>query len=71
MPLQRSTHESAVDVPAIPATVQSGEAVDWPDPIAGFELVADEPALESSSVPRSPRKKPAPAEAPVGEEPQP
>jgi hypothetical protein len=39
--LQRSTHESPVDVPAVPATVWPGETVDWPDPIAGFEPVTD------------------------------
>lgn len=42
--LQRSTHEAPVDVPAIPATVEPGEVVDWPTPIAGFEPVTDEPA---------------------------
>lgn len=62
--LQRSTHEAAVDVPDIPATVQPGETVDWPHPIAGFELVADTPPAKSS-------KKAAPAVVPVGEEPQP
>jgi hypothetical protein len=51
-----------VDVPAIPATVQPGEAVDWPDPIAGFDAVADEAPAPSKS-----RK--AAAAAPSGEEP--
>lgn len=41
--LQRSTHESEVVVPAIPALVQPGEVVDWPDPISGFEKVEPEP----------------------------
>jgi hypothetical protein len=57
--LQRSTHESAVDVPAIPATVQPGETVDWPIPISGFEPVPDPPKS----------KKAAPS-ARAGEEPQ-
>lgn len=47
--LQRSTHEAPVDVPAIPATVQPGETVDWPDPIAGFEPVADEPTPSATN----------------------
>ncbi|MDJ0342292.1 hypothetical protein QMK19_03700 [Streptomyces sp. H10-C2] len=58
MPLQRSTHESPVDVPDIPATVQPGEVVDWPHPIAGFEVVdppepaAPEPAAQTKSSPK-------------------
>lgn len=67
--LQRSTHEAPVDVPAIPATVQPGEVVDWPDPIAGFEPVPDEPAAEVEPAPKS-RRKPAPEPAPTGEEPK-
>lgn len=65
--LQRSTHSSPVDVPAIPATVQPGETVDWPDPIAGFEPVPDAP---SPSPEPAPVKKKAAPSAPVGEEPQ-
>ncbi|MBD0743603.1 hypothetical protein [Streptomyces sp. CBMA152] len=69
--LQRSTHEAAVDVPDIPATVQPGETVDWPHPVAGFESVEDAPAPEAEA-PKTPRsKKAAPAPAPTGEEPQP
>lgn len=50
--LQRSTHESAVDVPAIPATVQPGETVDHPDLIAGFEPVVETPAdVDPAQVP--------------------
>jgi hypothetical protein len=74
--LQRSLHEAPVDVPAIPATVGPGEVVDWPIPISGFEELAaeetearppaDPPAAPSKTV----RKKAAPAEVPVGEEPQ-
>ncbi|MEV8324509.1 hypothetical protein [Kitasatospora sp. NPDC056731] len=52
--LQRSLHESPVDVPAIPATVAPGQIVDWPTPIAGFEPVPTEPA--SVSVSKSTRK---------------
>jgi hypothetical protein len=37
--LQRNPHPFALDVPAIPATVQPGDTVDHPDPIAGFEPV--------------------------------
>jgi hypothetical protein len=46
--LQRSTHESAVDVPAIPATVEPGETVDWPIPISGFEPVPDPPKKKAT-----------------------
>lgn len=63
--LQRSTHESAVDVPAIPATVLPGETVDWPDPIAGFEPVADAPPPSPEPTP----KKKAASPATIGEEP--
>lgn len=35
--LQRNPHPYALDVPAIPATVQPGDTVDHPDLIAGFE----------------------------------
>lgn len=69
---QRSTHEAPVDVPAIPATVEPGEVVDWPDPIAGFEPVDDGPApapASSDSAPKS-RRKSAPESAPAGEEPK-
>ncbi|MEV5944447.1 hypothetical protein [Streptomyces sp. NPDC051994] len=62
--LQRSTHEAAVDVPDIPATVQPGDTVDWPIPIAGFEPVEDE-------APKTARKKATSADAAsTGEEPQ-
>lgn len=64
--LQRSTHESPVDVPAIPATVWPGETVDWPNPIAGFEPVPDAP---SPSPEPTPKKKATPASAATGEEP--
>lgn len=67
--LQRSTHEAAVDVPDIPATVQPGDTVDWPHPIAGFEPVEDAPPAETDA-PKTPRsKKAAPEPAPTGEEP--
>jgi hypothetical protein len=52
--LQRSTHDGPVIVPAIPATVEPGEVVDWPDPIAGFEPVEDpqpEPEPEAPAKP--------------------
>lgn len=71
---QRSTHEAPVDVPDIPATVQPGEIVDWPTPIAGFEPVPDEPTppeADTSTKTSTRSKKAAPDPAPVGEEPQP
>lgn len=66
--LQRSTHESPVDVPAIPATVWPGETVNWPDPIAGFEPVPD--TAPTPSPEPTQKKKAAPAAA-TGEEPTP
>ena len=68
--LQRSTHEAPVDVPDIPATIQPGEVIDWPHPIAGFEPVkaqgpADRPDLD---VPKSPKKKADSPAAAAGEE---
>lgn len=66
--LQRSTHEAAVDVPDIPATVQPGETVDWPLPIAGFEPADEAPPAETEA-PKPARKKAAPESAPTGEEP--
>jgi hypothetical protein len=65
--LQRSTHESPVDVPAIPATVWPGETVDWPDPIAGFEPVPD--TAPSPSPEPTPNRKKAVQPATSGEEP--
>jgi hypothetical protein len=66
--LQRSTHESPVDVPAIPATVQPGESVDWPAPIAGFEPVPDQaPPPSPEPVPSNRKKAASPAAS--GEEP--
>jgi hypothetical protein len=41
--LQRNPHPYALDVPAIPATVQPGDTVDHPDLIAGFEPAEPEP----------------------------
>lgn len=64
--LQRSTHESPVDVPAIPVTVSPGETVDWPDPIAGFEPVTD--TTPPPSPQPAPSKKKATIVAPSGEE---
>lgn len=66
--LQRNPNPYALDVPDIPATVQPGETVDWPTPIAGFEAVEDAPSAEAEA-PKSARKKAAPSSAPVGEEP--
>lgn len=43
--LQRNPHPYALDVPAIPATVQGGDTVEHPDLIAGFVPV-DDPAPE-------------------------
>ncbi|MFB6568367.1 hypothetical protein [Streptomyces noursei] len=58
---QRSTHEAPVDVPAIPATVQPGGVVDWPDPIAGFEPVEDQtpPEPETAASKPAPKKRAA------------
>ncbi len=64
--LQRSTHHGPVDVPAIPATIQPGDIVDWPDPIAGFTPVEPEPESRAAT----PRRKTTPP-APADEEPQP
>jgi hypothetical protein len=45
--LQRNTGPHALSVPSIPAEVQPGEVVDYPDPITGFETASDEtPAVE-------------------------
>jgi hypothetical protein len=62
--LQRSTHDSPVDIPAIPATVQPGEIVDWPIPIAGFEPV---PA-DQDPQPTKTSRKAAPVQASTSEE---
>lgn len=59
MPLQRSAHESAVDVPAVPATVQPGETVDWPYPIAGFVPVGPPPSVLSEGPSPVSKKKPS------------
>lgn len=56
--LQRNPHPYALDVPAVPATVQPGETVDWPDLIAGFEPVPDGPSLEPAATPEAPAKTP-------------
>ncbi|WP_034090434.1 hypothetical protein [Streptacidiphilus albus] len=39
--LQRNATDHPLDVMAIPATVQPGEQVDWPDRIVGFEPESD------------------------------
>lgn len=57
MPLQRSTHESPVDVPAIPATIQPGETVDWPHPISGFALVEPPPSAPPDEPSQPPKRK--------------
>ena len=67
---QRNAHPYAVDVPAIPATVQPGEVVTWPFPNAGFEPVTDAAAPAADPAPAAPKKK-ASAAAPTGEEPTP
>jgi len=41
--LQRNSGDHPLDVMAIPATVQPGDTVDWPEPIVGFEPVEAEP----------------------------
>ena len=45
---QLNATDHPLDVPAIPATVQPGDTVDWPVPIAGFEAVPS-PAKASRS----------------------
>lgn len=40
--LQRNMTDHPLDVMAIPATVQPGETVDWPDRIVGFEPVDED-----------------------------
>jgi hypothetical protein len=58
---QRNAGDSPVDVPAIPATVQPGEVVLWPHPIAGFEPVpAEPPAPAAKAAPA--KTTPSPAE---------
>jgi len=53
--LQRNPHPYALDVPAVPATVQPGDAVDHPDPIAGFELVEQDEAVPPELVAKTPK----------------
>ncbi|MEY9937294.1 hypothetical protein [Streptacidiphilus sp. MAP5-3] len=65
--LQRNATDHPLDVPAIPATVQPGETVDWKDPIVGFEPVEAAPVPEPSP-PKTARKQAAVA---AGEEPTP
>ena len=60
--LQRNATDHPLDVPAIPATVQPGDTVDWPHPIIGFEPVAPDP---EPSPPKTARSK---AAAAAGEE---
>lgn len=66
--LQRNPYPYALDVPDIPATVQPGDTVDWPHPIAGFEPGEDAPPAEADA-PKTRSKKAAPEPAPTGEEP--
>ncbi len=65
--LQRNPHPYALDVPDIPATVQSGETVNWPRPIAGFEPATGEPPASEPDAAKSLRKKDA-SSAAAGEE---
>jgi hypothetical protein len=57
--LQRNPHPYALDVPAIPATVQPGDTVDWHQYIAGFEPVPDGPdgTLIAAEAPPEPAAK--------------
>jgi len=48
MPLQRNTTDHPLDVPAASATVQPGDTLDFPLPIAGFEPVEDGPEPDGS-----------------------
>lgn len=63
--LQRNPRPDPVDVPTIPATVQPGETVDWPEPIVGFELVEPEPSPDPAPEPPAKPTK-ARAAAPEG-----
>lgn len=47
---QRNPTDHPLDVPDIPATVQPGETVDWPRPIAGFEPADPAPEPEQPAV---------------------
>lgn len=62
--LQRSTHPGPVDVPDIPATVEPGQVVDWPHPLAGFEPEPEAPPVDAPV----PSKKRAAAPATTEEE---
>lgn len=66
--LQRNPHPYALVVPDIPAEVQPGATVDWPIPIAGFELVLDD-APPPSPEPTPSKRKAVPVPAETGEEP--
>ncbi len=47
--LQRNATDHPLDVMAIPATVQPGDTVDWPDPIVGFEEVPEPPTTRKAA----------------------
>ncbi|BFP50028.1 hypothetical protein KCMC57_63960 (plasmid) [Kitasatospora sp. CMC57] len=63
--LQRNPHPYALDVPAIPATVQGGDTVEHPVLIAGFVPVDDpgpDPEPEAAAPPKTTKpKRPAAA----------
>lgn len=40
--LQRNSGPHSLSVPSIPAEVQPGETIDWPDPISGLEPADDD-----------------------------
>lgn len=57
--LQRNVTDHPLDVMAIPATVQPGDTVDWPDRITGFEPVAEDQAAVDPVPAKAARKSPA------------
>lgn len=59
--LQRNPHPYPVDIPAIPASVEPGESVLWPYPIAGFEPVPDDPPTAAPEPTTSKKRAAAPA----------
>jgi hypothetical protein len=54
--LQRNATDQPLDVWAAGTTVQPGDTIDWPDPIAGFEPVPGAPAEPEPSPPKTTRK---------------
>lgn len=66
---QRNPHPYPVVVPAIPATVEPGETVTWPYPVAGLEPAAadDAPPAAQPAVKKKQPVAPATAEGVTGD----